>query len=145
MNRISIVLLALALGTSLFGTADAGHGNGTEGGCDKCAKATTGIPADPFRKFQADTIDLRQEMMIKRFEVQRENLKGLSDAAKIAALQTDIRTLQLKILAIRSQSGLPADTFDGECVLTMGGCDKKGMSGCDKAQGGCNGAPCGKK
>ncbi|HIJ96472.1 MAG TPA: hypothetical protein HPP94_12185 [Desulfuromonadales bacterium] len=144
MKKISTILLALALGTSLSGIAGAGI-NGMDGGCDKCDKVGAHAPADPFRKFQVDTIDLRQEMMIKRFEVQRENLKGAPDQARIAAFQADIKTLQSKILAIRSQSGLPVDKCDGECSQFMGGCDKKEMVGCNKAPGGCNGAPCGKK
>jgi hypothetical protein len=143
MKKIVTAVLVLTLGVSLFGRVDAG--NGAEGGCDKCGKVAMSAPADPFRKFQADTIDLRQEMMIKRFEVQRENLKGVSDAARIAALQSEITSLQSKILAIRSQSGLPVDKCDGECGQSLGGCDKKAMGGCDKAPGGCNGAPCGKK
>jgi hypothetical protein len=143
MKKIVIVALTLALGVSLIGTAGAGNGEG--GGCDKCAKAGVGIPADPLRKFQADTIDLRQEMMNKRFEVQRENLKGTPDPLRIAAFQSDIKVLQSRILAIRSRSGLPVDKCDGECGQTLGGCDKKEMGGCNKAPGGCIGAPCGKK
>jgi len=145
MKKLTIAVLALTLGASLCGRVDAGNGNGMEGGCDKYAKMSASAPADPFRKFQADTIDLRQDMMTKRFDVQRENLKGSPDPARIAALQADIKVLQTKILAIRSQSGLPSDKCDGECGQAMGGCDKKEMGGCNKAPGGCNGVPCGKK
>ncbi len=135
MKKMIVVAAALSLTVALFSSANAGFGRGMGGGgCDSCAQQG-GAPAEPFRKFQADTIDLRQEMMMKRFEVQRENLKGTPDLAKIAALQADIKTLQTKILAVRSQSGLPVGKRDGECVQKMGDCGK-GM-------GGCNGAPCG--
>jgi hypothetical protein len=113
---------------------------GMGGGCSNCVQSATEptVPTDPFRKFKADTIDLRQEMMIKRFEVQRENLKGTPDKAKIAALQTDIKAVQSRISAIHAQSGLPVDKCDGECDQKMAGCGKKEM-------GGCNSGPCGKK
>jgi hypothetical protein len=130
MKKIIVIMMALGLTVSLTGIATAGMG----GDCGNCSKHQAS--SDPYRKFQADTIDLRQEMMLKRFEVQRENLKGTPDSAKIAALQADIKVLQAKILEIRTQSGLPNDKCDGECAKKQGRCDKKGM-------GDCNGAPCG--
>lgn len=142
MKKMSVAAIALTLAVSLFSIADAGNRNGMEGGCGNCAQGGTAAPSDQFRKFQGDTIDLRQEMMIKRFEVQRENLKGTPDEAKIAALQADIKALQSKILDLRSQSGLPVDKCDGECGQTMGGFGKKGMGGCGKGMGGCNSGPC---
>lgn len=141
MKKLSIVVIALSLAVSLFSIAQAGMG----GGCGNCAQNGAGAQSDPFRKFQADTIDLRQEMMTKRFEVQRENLKGTPDQAKISALQADIKTLQAKIQVVRSQSGLPNDKCDGECGQMSFGCDKQSKGGCGKGMGGCNGAPCDRK
>lgn len=141
MKRMSVVVMAVALAVSLFGSANAGSKAGMGGGCGNCAQQG-GAPASPFLKFQADTIDLRQEMMNKRFDVQRENLKGTPDEAKIAALQSDIKAIQAKIIDVRRQSGLPVDKCDGECDQMMGGFGKKGMGGCGKGMSGCNG-PCG--
>ena len=139
MKKMFRVVMALGLTIALFTGANAGTMDGTGGGCSKCAhqNGAGAIATDPFNKFQADTIDLRQEMMTKRFEIQRENLKGTPDTAKISALQADVRNIQAKILDIRSKSGLPADKSDGECGHMPGGCGHKGM-------GGCNG-PCGKQ
>jgi hypothetical protein len=148
MKKITVAVVALSLTVSLFSFATAGMG----GGCSKCSKqesaptalAAPPAQAEPFRKFQADTIDLRQEMMNKRFEVQRENLKGTPDTAKIAALKEEIKALQSKILAVRGQSGLPGDKCDGECLQKMGGCDKMNMGDCGKGMGGgCGKGPCG--
>ncbi len=136
MKKLSIITVTLGLTVALFGIANAGYMGGA-GGCGNCAQQ--GAQSDPFRKFQADTIDLRQEMMTKRFEIQRENLKASPDAAKIAALQNDITALQTKIHDVRTLSGLPVGKCDGECPPKMG---KQGMGGCGKAMGGCN-APCG--
>lgn len=138
MKKMSIVVIALSLAVSLFTLAHAG-------GCGNCVQNGASAQSDPYRKFQADTLDLRQEMMNKRFEVQRENLKGTSDQAKIAALQADIKALQVKIQGIRTQSGLSNDKCDGECSQMNFNCDKQGKGGCGKAAGGCNGAPCGQK
>lgn len=143
MKKMTVVVITLALAVSLFSIANAGNRSVMGGGCGNCAQGGAGAPSDQFRKFQGDTIDLRQEMMNKRFQVQRENLKGTPDAAKIASLQAEIGAVQAKILDLRSQSGLPADKCDGECGQMMGGFDGKGMGGCGKGMGGCNNGPCG--
>ncbi|MEI6208453.1 MAG: hypothetical protein WCP20_16875 [Desulfuromonadales bacterium] len=133
MKRMSVVVMALGLAVALFSIANAGNRNGMGGGCGDCAQQ--GAPSEQIRTFQAATIDLRQEMMNKRFELQRENLKASPDNARIASLQADIKALQSRILDIRSKSGLPVGRNDGECAQKMGGCGNKGM-------GGCNNGPC---
>jgi hypothetical protein len=142
MKKMSIAVVALSLAVSMFSLAHAGFQNGMGGGCADCSKQGA-APTDQNQKFQADTIDLRQEMMNKRFEAQRENLKATPDTAKISSLQADIRAIQTKIMDIRSQSGLPTGKSDGECAQVTGGCDKRGMGGFGKGRGGCNNGPCG--
>lgn len=129
MKKMSVVVLALSLAVSMFGIANAGR-NGMGMGCANCPQA--GAASEPFRKFQSDTIDLRQEMMTKRFEMQRENLKGTPDKEKITALQAEISALQTKIMDIRSQSGLPVNRNDGECGQRMGRFGNQGMGFCGK-------------
>ena len=137
MKKMSVILATLGLTAVLFGSAVAGNGTGMGGGCGNCPQQSE-APAEANKKFQADTIDLRQEMMTKRFEAQRENLKATPDEAKIASLRAEIKAIQDKIMDIRSKSGLPAfNKFDGECGQKMGG-SGKGM-------GGCNRGPCGQK
>jgi hypothetical protein len=102
------------------------------------SSAMSDIPVamtDPLRKFQSDTIDLRQEMMNKRFELQRENLKSTQDQNKVVVLKAEIKSIQTKIHDIRTKSQLPDDKFDGECGGDVRKCGGKGM-------GGCNGTPC---
>jgi hypothetical protein len=135
MKKISAVLMALALAVSTFSIADAGNRNGMGRGCGNCPQV--GASSEQFRKFQADTIDLRQEMMAKRFEIQRENLKGTPDKAKIASLQAEISAVQSKIQAVRSQSGLPVGKCDGEYGK------KQGKHG--RGMGFCNNGPCAQK
>ena len=136
--------LALAIGSTAFALCS------KEGGCDNCGQGgrfMQNIPGSApaaesaaFRQFRMNTLDLRQEMMNKRFDLQRENLKATPDAAKVAGLKSDIRAIQAKINGIRLQSGLP-DTGkrDGECYKAEGGCfNQDGV-------GGCNGQPCWQK
>lgn len=112
MKKMSTVLMALALAVSTFSIADAGYGNGMGRGCNNCQQ--DGTSSEQFRKFQSDTIDLRQEMMAKRFEIQRENLKSSPDKAKIASLQVEVSAIRTKIQDVRNQSGLPVGRCDGE-------------------------------
>ena len=151
MRKIFTTVTACALALAVGGTVFA---QGRMGGCNDCMQGNQGPQVsgqpDQFRKFQADTLDLRQEMMNKRFELQRENLKGTPDAAKIAVLKAEVGAIQARISAIRVQSGLPEKgKRDGECFKMDGGCFKQdGMGGCNKqngAMGGCNGQPCGQK
>lgn len=133
---MTALVLALAIGS----TAQAGNRmGGMHGDCGNCIQAGGGA-ADSYeqnRKFQADTIDLRQEMMKKRFEIQRENLKPTTDNIKVAGLQAEIKAIQTKINDIRLKSGLP------ERGMRDGGCAQAGgRGGCGNPQmGGCNGAP----
>lgn len=134
----SALVLALAIGsTVLAGTPTAGM----NGGCGNCGQAGAPVPGDQLRKFQLDTIDLRQEMMLKRFAVQRENLKATPDNVKVASLNAEIKAIQATIHTIRIQSGLPEMGLrDGECGPMTG------KGGCGNGQaGGCNGGPCGSR
>ncbi|QEM69220.1 hypothetical protein FO488_14335 [Geobacter sp. FeAm09] len=133
MKKLLMPMIALAVALAATSGAFA-YGNGGRG-CGNCA-APSAAHQEQFRTFQRDTIDLRQEMMIKRFELQRENLKAAPDAARMAALQTEIGALQAKIRDIRAKNGLPAGRWDGECGGMGYG---KGMG---KGMGGCGGVPC---
>jgi hypothetical protein len=106
---------------------------GMHGGCGDCNPAGTAASTDQLRKFQSDTIDLRQEMMMKRFEIQRENLKATTDNTKVSALQAEIKAIQAKINDARAKSGLPENgRRNGECgsMGGKGGCGKGRMDGC---------------
>lgn len=135
MKRMSVVMIALGLAVSMSSIASAGYKNGKGRGCGNCPQAE--VVSEPYVKFQADTIDLRQEMMNKRFEIQRENLKATPDKEKVISLQADTKVLQKKIMDIRAQSGLPVNKCDGECGPRRGG---PGMKGLGKGMG--NNGPC---
>ena len=143
MKKLTTAITALVLALTIGSTVQAGHRmGGMNGDCGNCAQqAGASAPTDQLRKFQSDTIDMRQEMMMKRFEVQRENLKATPDSAKVSALQAEIKAIQTKISDIHAKSGLPENgKRDGECgpKTGKGGCKNRNMDGC-------NGGPCGSR
>lgn len=147
MKKFFATVTACALALAIGGTVFA---QGPRGGCNTCNQCGQGnqgnqgaqgfVESDPYRKFRQDTLDLRQDMMNKRFELQRENLKGTPDATKVAGLKAEVTAIQAKINDIRVQSGLPdKGKRDGECFKMEGGCFKQ------DGMGGCNGQPCWQK
>ena len=97
---------------------------------------------DAFSTFRQQTIDLRQEMMNKRFDLQRENLKGMPDNNRISQLQQQISAIQARIAEARAQLGLPAGMRDGECAKPGTNCNRApGMGDCGTSP--CGGTPCG--
>lgn len=146
MKKRIIAAFATVLMMSLAAVA---YTEESDGGCSKCSKggAFQGQPemmsadlSDPVRQFMQKTLDLRQEMMNVRFELQRENLKGTPDAARVAALKGTVSAIQAKINEVRTQSGLKDEGLrDGECFKADGGCVK------GDGRGGCDGKPCWRK
>jgi hypothetical protein len=148
MKKFFVTVAACALAISIGSTALAQCRKGYD--CDNCIQGGRQIQADigsvvagetdPYLRFKQNTLDLRQEMMNKRFELQRENLNATPDTAKVAGLKAEIRSIQARINVIRLQSDLPeTGKRDGECFKKDGGCYKQ------DGLGGCNGQPCGQK
>jgi hypothetical protein len=136
MKRLYATLAVLTLALSIGVTAMA-QGKGTaktakKAGCSDCAKKCDVSP-EQLRTFKRDTIDLRQELMNKRFDLQRENLKDAPDKAKVAALEAEIAGLKEKLVAKRTEAKLPASVCnDKDCPLMGGDCGmgkECGMSG----------------
>ena len=89
MTRKAIVGITAAL--MLAATAAyAGRGMGMEN-CNK------DVSIESFKQFQKDTSTLRDEMMVKRIELHREQAKDAPDKAKIAALKQEMTTLRTQI------------------------------------------------
>jgi hypothetical protein len=136
MKRLYAVIAALALSLTLGVTAMAqgkgAHKGAKKAGCSSCEKA--GATPEQIRKFKADSIDLRQEMMNKRFDLQRENLKETPDSAKVAAIKADMEAIKVKIDALKTAAKLPtsASCCQEDCPLMDGNCDK-----CQSGKGCC--------
>ncbi|MDA8423137.1 MAG: hypothetical protein M0Z89_07360 [Nitrospiraceae bacterium] len=68
----------------------------------------SGANAETMKKFQKETLSLRDEFMTKRIELRSEYDKPAPDTARIAALQKDIIDIQAKIQVVADKNGVPA-------------------------------------
>lgn len=109
------IVAALAITGSAFARGGMGMGPGM----------MTGPYAEQYKKFVAETLPIRQEMMNKHFELQKEYLKEQPNTDKITKLQGEVAELRKKMIDARAKSGLP-----------MG---KKGRGCCNKGMGGMGG------
>jgi len=139
---LAALTLSLSIGVTAMAQSKTAGKSAKKPGCSDCAK--TDVSPEQLRKFKLDTIDLRQELMNKRFELQRENLKETPDNGKVTALEADIAAIKEKIETQRKAANLP-DSFcnDKDCPLIGGGdCGKCGDAkacgcSCCKKAGSC--------
>ena len=62
---------------------------------------------ETMRKFQKETLGLREELIIKEYELQYEYNKEVPDTNHIATLQKEITELETKIQATADKYGIP--------------------------------------
>jgi len=147
MKKLYVMLivftLSLTVGVTAMAQAKKGLKESTKGHCSSCDKSSA--TPEQFKKFKAESIDLRQEMTNKRFDLQRENLKETPDSAKIAAIKADIEAIKTKIDALRTADKIPASALccNGNCpLMDCDSCDKCGSGkSCDlpgKKQANCS-------
>ncbi len=67
-----------------------------------------GADTETLKKFQKETLSLRDELATKKTDLRAEYNKPEPDTARIASLRQDISGLQSKIQAIAEKHGLPA-------------------------------------
>jgi len=156
---VTAAILMLAA-TAVF----AGRGMGM-GGCNQNVDIAT------FKQFQKETSTLRDDMMVKRIEYQREQAKDVPDQGKITALKQEMITLRTQIHEAGKKYGMFTDCDQNEecwdkadCNMMGGGCNQGGKAGCgtaacgkecgkncgadcsnDCAKGNCGKSGCGKK
>ena len=146
MNRKMVVGLTTALVMLVATVVYAGRGGMGMGGCNE------NVSIESFKQFQKDTGALRDEMMVKRIELQREQAKTTPDQAKVASLKQELTGLRTQIHEAGKKYGMftncdaAADCFsDAGCgMMGDGGCGKGCGTGCGK---GCDkqcGADCSK-
>jgi hypothetical protein len=118
---LAVLTLILSIGVAAMAQGKGTTKKGTKAGCSSCAKCD--VTPEQMRTFKRDTIDLRQELMNKRFDLQRENLKETPDKAKVAALEAEIAGLKEKLVAKRTEAKLPASACnDKDCPLMGDDC-----------------------
>ena len=140
-TAITVLALSLAVGVTAMAQGKTSGKGARKPGCSSCQ--TSCATPEQMKKFKADSIDLRQEMMNKRFDLQRENLKETPDTAKVTAIKAEIEAIKVKIDALKTESKIPVSAaccmadcplMDGNCDKCCGekGCDKKGQMDCSK-------------
>ena len=144
---ITVCALALSVGVTALAQGKAAAKSSKKSCC--CATREDVTP-EQLKKFKADTIDLRQEMTNKQFDLQRENLKESPDSARVEALKADIAAVKAKIDAIRVSSKLPESVCHKVCRMMdedggkCGKCDKTAGCGCKDCQKGKSCSDCSK-
>jgi len=142
---ITVLALSLSIGVTAMAQGKMSGKSSKKAGCSSCQKS--GATPEQIKKFKADSIDLRQEMMNKRFDLQRENLQETPDSAKVAALKTEMEAIKVKIDALKTAANMPksASCCLEDCPLMDGNCDKcSGKKGCNMSAD-CGCANCAKK
>lgn len=107
----SILALTTVVALSLAGSALAvpgmgpGMGQGAGKGAGPCINQ--GTYTEQYKKFAAETLPIRQEMMNKHFDMQKEMLKDKPDADAIKKLQAEVGELRKKMIDARTKAGIP--------------------------------------
>jgi len=101
----ALTVVVLAAGSAIaMGPAGGGPGMGCGCGMEKGMSAPDSAA---HKKFLSDTMSLRQEMMNKQFEMQKEYVKETPDQAVMTKLKGEIAELSTKIKDARVKAGLP--------------------------------------
>ena len=101
-RSIVVTVLAAALGLFIAGGAYAWWGGGYGMGYG------TGTNVETMKKFQSETLSLRDAIMTKNLELQNEYNKPAPNTNRIATLQKEIIDLQAKIQAVAEKHGITA-------------------------------------
>ena len=106
MKRAMIISLTVVIGLFLAGTSYAwwdGYGMGYGAGTN----------VETMKKFQKETLSLRDEIMTKKLELQSEYNKPTPDTNRIATIQKEIIDLRAKIQEIANKHGMKAPAGQG--------------------------------
>jgi zinc resistance-associated protein len=111
MKKQVIISLFIISALLIAATVYAGHGRGH--GLD-CINADI----ESVKKFQKETLSLRDDLIIKRLEIRQEYNKPNPDKNQIATLKKDVIDLETRIQTTADKYGLPANM--GHCMKGHG-------------------------
>lgn len=102
MKKGTVIGLVIVVGLLLTGAVYAwwpggGYGMGYYG---------AGTNVETIKKFQKETLSLRDELMTKNLELQNEYNKPVPDTNRIATLRKDIIDIQAKIQTVAEKYGV---------------------------------------
>ena len=103
MRKGMIVSLVLAT-CMLIGSAVYAH---SPGGCGACLSRFDTAHLEKVKTFQKDTLQLRDELMTKKFELRYEYAKPSPDRQRIASLHKEVIDIRAQIHQKADESGIP--------------------------------------
>ena len=106
MKKIIVTGLAVLIGLFLTSAVYAwwgGHGMGYG----------TGANVETMKKFQKETLSLRDELMTKEIDLQNEYNKPVPDTNRIGTLRKEIIDIQTKIQTVADKYGLTTSGYMG--------------------------------
>lgn len=77
----------------------------------------TGANVETMKKFQKETLSLRDELMTKQLELQNEYGKSVPDTGRIVALKKEIIDLEAKIQGIADKYNMPSGSSMGRGMM----------------------------
>jgi zinc resistance-associated protein len=130
MKKAMVISLTVVIGLFLTGAAYAMWGGY---GSSPCITAT-GADIETVKKFQKETLSLRDEIMTKKLELHSEYNKPTPDTNRIATIQKEIIDLKAKIHEIANKHGIKVPAGQGMTGRGMMG-KGHGMMGKMKGMG----------
>ena len=106
-----IAVVAVVLISAGLAFAQMGGGRGAGAGCNYCGgcNGTGGnVNVENLKKFQQETLGLRDELIANRAELTNEYAKPSPDAARVADLRKQMIDTRTKIQKAADKFGLPA-------------------------------------
>ncbi len=89
----------------------------------------TGSNIETIKKFQKETLGLRDELMTKNLELQNEYVRTVPDTGRIATLKKEIIDLEAKIQSIADKYNMPSGGHMGGMMMGRGMGRGYGMMG----------------
>lgn len=135
MKKTALIIIVLASAVLLAGSVYAmGPGGGMGmGSCMGMGTGTGTTDIEALKKFQQETVSLRDAMFVKRAELQNEFNKTTPDYNKIAVLQKEMIDIRTKIQIIAQKYGLPGPMMGrgmkGGCGMMGTGMKGSGIMG----------------
>ncbi|MFN3396500.1 MAG: hypothetical protein ACK4Z9_06880 [Thermodesulfovibrionales bacterium] len=105
MKRLILIALSAIL---ILGIGATVYARGPWGDGGWACMDMSGLDIEKVKKFQKETLNLRDELHIKKLELRQEYDKEKPDLDRIAQLRKEIIDLQTRIQKIASSNGLPA-------------------------------------
>jgi zinc resistance-associated protein len=106
MKKTLIVGLVLSLSLLIAGSAFAGRGGGYGmmgggyGMMEYGSRYDSSVDVEAVKKFQKETLELRDELIVKRAELAQEYYKSDPDTGRVAQLRKDMIDIEVRIIKV---------------------------------------------